>query len=161
MEWISETSLLYFFSTLAQCAAGFAALIGVFAVFRLQANAPVIVEEYTAARNWLRRVCTISDTDSLPKYEVKNKLQRIERGELKLAPPESAKNILIKINKAEKFDGKLVYQASLPLKLWAYIFLFSIGIILHYFACKIIYRTSWLFCVFDFPCFSSLRFIFY
>lgn len=128
-EWLSETSLLYFFSALAQCAAGFAALIGVFAVFRLQANAPAIVEEYSAAKNWLHTACTLRDAVTFPRKEVRNKLQEIIDQKWKPASPEAATKILLKINEAEEFDRKLAYEASWPLKLWGGIFLFSIGII--------------------------------
>lgn len=127
MEWIDVTTLLYFFSSLSQCAAGFAALIGLFAVFRLQANTLTIAEEYTAARNWLCTIRKLSDTQTLPRRDVRTHLERSKDGRPQYS--EQANNILLRIDEAEDFDRELVFETSRPLKLWGYIFIFSIGII--------------------------------
>ena len=76
---ITETGLYYFFSTLAQCAAGFAALVGVFAVFRLQANAFSIEESYAHARRWMLSDLSSTDINGKPRQQIKEALQRIQK----------------------------------------------------------------------------------
>lgn len=129
MNWIDETVLLYFFSSLAQCAAGFAALIGVFAVFRLQANTSSIVEEYTHAMAFLRINIGLTNLDGQTKSEIKHILNSLSNGSIRPGHHEAAKKILNTIDQGEQFNRNLVFEASIPLKVWAYIFIYSMVII--------------------------------
>lgn len=126
---IRETPLLYFFSALAQCAAGFAALVGVFAIFRLQANTSRIGEEYLFARHWLKMDASIGNADALTSQEVKRRLEDICAGRLDTRSLESAKQVLKRIKSAESFNEKLVYKVSRPLRYWAIIFIGSLSIL--------------------------------
>ncbi len=118
---ISEITLLYFFSALAQSAAAFAALVAVFAVFRLQANAAAIVQKYLEAKHWLKHVAKSSTVDGISDAQVKQVLdaEALLRSE--------ARQLLDKIVKAESVNSTLANTVSGPLKWWACIFLLSLG----------------------------------
>lgn len=124
MELINEQSFLYFFSSLAQCAAGFCALVGVFAVFRLQANAININESYDAARAWLRVAHSLNNTSTFTRTTVRKELQEIIN---RLSGRTEAIDVLEKIKLNEKFDFDLIYHCQWPLKAWGLIFIISLG----------------------------------
>ena len=129
LDTFNSTNLLYFFSTLAQCAAAFAGLAGVFAIFRLQANASKIGEVYISARFWLRTSGERNNADSLPTQEVKRLLNEIKEGGKDESQRKSAEQVLEGIFSVEAFNQKLVLKVSKPLRLWAYIFIFSLALI--------------------------------
>ncbi|GEM_PF-6598498 len=119
---VKETHLLYFFSALAQCAASFAALVGVFAIFRLQSNAARINEEYIYAKYWLMRDVGITQAEFLTSQEIKKRLtDHYANPQIQI----SAKEVLGRILAAEEFNKKLVYKVSKPLKYWVVIFIGS------------------------------------
>ena len=127
---ITETHLLYFFSALAQCAAGFAALVGVFAIFRLQTNSAAVSERYEEAKYWY--CVTVRggfQNLELPDSIIKERLQG-SLGEKNQAPERKSQTerLLNRIKNAEGFEKKMYNAVSKPLKLWAYIFLFSMAI---------------------------------
>ncbi len=122
VQSVDKTILLYFFSALAQCAAGFAALVGVFAVFRLQANSAHISEEYALAKHWLKVQNSMHGADSFTSQMVKSELEN-----LNIVPDSLADWYLKKICTAEAFSKKLTYKASKSLRWWGLIFFFSLA----------------------------------
>ncbi|MBI3314055.1 MAG: hypothetical protein HYZ83_07450 [Candidatus Omnitrophica bacterium] len=128
-ELINQTSLLYFFSTLAQCAAAFAGLVGVFAIFRLQAQSSRIGEEYASAKHWLRTSPGVGNAEALSPIETKNWLEKIKKKEWQGNFSEFAGQVLERLLEVEKFNERLVYKVSKPLTWWAVIFLLSLMLI--------------------------------
>ncbi|MFA5159221.1 MAG: hypothetical protein WC484_01800 [Candidatus Omnitrophota bacterium] len=123
-----ETNLLYFFSTLAQCSAAFAALAGVFAVFRLQWNESHIQEAYRRGNYWLSRQDQTHFHDSTPKYRIKERLDGWSQSTDKPAALE-AKELLGAIQQRENETGKIGNALSMPLKMWFLIFFLSLAIL--------------------------------
>lgn len=127
---MDSTTLHYLFSAIAQSAAAFAAFVAVFAIFRLQANDNDIEEKYKEVRRWLIQ-------KKLGEYEIYNKIlsmpKKIIKAELKkmtqldqITYGAEVNSILEDIKETEGYTGKLVYDASRPLKEWAFIFLLSL-----------------------------------
>ncbi|MFH0986348.1 MAG: hypothetical protein V1882_12605 [Candidatus Omnitrophota bacterium] len=136
---VDSTQLLYFFSTLAQCAVAFAALIGVFAIFRLQTNSSIVIQKHREAAEWLRSKkdarsllqIQIEAVDSECHEGVKKELRRIsDKVDIySLDLMGEANRHMSEIDDAERFPDALSNLISYPLKLWASLFLVSIAAI--------------------------------
>ncbi len=127
---MDSTTLYYLFSAIAQSAAAFAAFVAVFAIFRLQVNNNDIEEKYKEARRWLIQK-KLGEYEiynkilSMPKTIIKEELNRMAK-ENQIAYGAEVKSILTNIKETEEYTGKLVYDASRPLREWAFIFFFSL-----------------------------------
>ena len=115
-----QTIFLYFFSTLAQCAAAFAALAAVFAVFRLQSSSAAVEDVYRDSWDFIRRrFGVMSPLDvSFSKKRIKEQLRKSDDKE--------AMQWLGLINRLEQFPKTVAYKVSVPLKLWAVTFIISL-----------------------------------
>ena len=125
----TSNNILYFFSTLAQCAAAFSSLSAVFAVFRLQADDDIVIETYSKARKWLAdRGCR---TTLEQKEQVESFLQDIIDGKKKVddkgsgTGKEGAKKQLNNIITQKSFRDVLIKRLKDPLELWIGVFIFS------------------------------------
>ena len=124
-----QTTLLYFLSALAQSAAGFAALVGLFGVFRLQTKREELREQYRVARYLLNIESQVhkSKLDSLPDVEVHKFLDDLKGGKYTYQYPDAVRRVHEELNGVRQFGPQLVYAASSPLKWWAGIFLVCIA----------------------------------
>lgn len=128
----NPTALFYFLSTLAQCAAAFVALTGLFAVFRFQANGPEVEERYTAAKSWLSThasACIERERRiKLSNKEIMQSLLDIRAGKQYQQLKDNAElpKLIEGIKTAEEANKRMANYASRPMKLWGYIFFFSI-----------------------------------
>ena len=124
---MSEITLLYFFSALAQSAASLSAIAAVFAVFKLQANQSVVRERYSEANDALNAGWHYRFSDSRLKADLKYKANEI-KNDTTDGKREKAKleELLGRIEEAEKLSGELADQLACPLKLWVGIFLSSL-----------------------------------
>lgn len=144
MSEVGQTTLLYFFSALAQSAAALISLIAVFAVFRLQASGSDVAERYREASFWIKNN-GIQDAFTTPRQDIRRMLEEALReagslwGVLKSIrfPQETydqkkaeIRGLLEAINRDEAFHGNLVFRMALPLKAWAAVFLGSVVMIL-------------------------------
>ncbi len=121
---ISTTTYLYFFSALAQCAAGLMALVAVFVVFRLQANSAEIIENYGVAKSWLRHANYIIQ-DTTPQIEIDENLKR----EINNKKDTKAQQIYGQIQGIKKIKNTIVDQVIYPLRIWATILLLSLVLV--------------------------------
>lgn len=127
---MSETTLLYFCSALAQSSAAFSAIVAVFAVFRLQANNSAIQDRYSEGRDCLHMGWKYRESDARVKRELEYKAYELkDDSDSGKKAREEAKVVLQKINDAEALNGRLANEVGGPLKLWGGIFLFSLGIL--------------------------------
>lgn len=141
---MGQTTLLYFFSALAQSAAALISLIAVFAVFRLQASSGDVAERYKEAGFWIKNN-GIPDASTTPRQDIRRMLEQALQeagslwGAIKSIPfPQETRNqkkLEIRerfqaIDEAEAFHGNLVFRMALPLKAWAGVFLGSVVMIL-------------------------------
>ena len=120
----TQNIFLYFFSTLAQCAAAFAALAAVFGVFRLQSSSLAVEDAYRDSWYWIRQRCGVmSPLDvNFSKKHIKDQLIAIKDGEIKY----EAEQWVRRINQLERFPQAVAYNVSVPLKLWAIVFFTSL-----------------------------------
>lgn len=145
MSEMGQTTLLYFFSALAQSAAALISLIAVFAVFRLQATGGDVAERYKEAGFWIKNNSGIGDGLNAPRQNIRSLLDEAlqERGSLWAginmgSPPQQTKEqkkseiqgLRQAIEDSEAFHGNLVFRLALPLKSWAGVFLGSVVMIL-------------------------------
>lgn len=118
-----SSGFLYFFSSLAQCAAAFAALIAVFAVFRFQANGDIIKNLYEDINDWLVTKGRSSYIDHDRQGLIHAKIKAFsEQGN----DAEQALVLYNRLKAVEAFPKTLAYNASKPLSHWAYICFFSL-----------------------------------
>ena len=118
--WQPSTALWYFFSALAQSAAGFAALVAVFAVFRLQASASALEGLYRNVLNWFQIQGKFRPMDvSFSRDRIKHELAERTDSE--------ALDWKKRITQLEEYPKTLALRVSSPLKLWAYLFFFSLS----------------------------------
>ncbi|PIQ83074.1 MAG: hypothetical protein COV76_00605 [Candidatus Omnitrophica bacterium CG11_big_fil_rev_8_21_14_0_20_64_10] len=137
---VSNVVLLYFFSALAQSAAALIAVIGVFAVFRLQNNGMELSDSYRMARAWMKHL-NFSAADSFSKDRVKELLRGVETNNGKLAeeiegwhsPREPKENfrsrsreLLELIGICERRHNNLVVRAVPSFVAWSSVFLGSL-----------------------------------
>lgn len=124
------TILWYFFSALAQCAAAFAGLVAVFAVFRFQAIKSEIQENYRAARYWLRietgQGYSEQKLREQPDKEIQKLLEEIRDRTVTHPYTPMLKQSLESLQRSERLSGELAWKVSVPLRLWADIFVFSL-----------------------------------
>ncbi len=117
---------LYFFSTLAQSAAGFAALVAVFAVYRLQSNITIMEALRIETREWLlKNGRTVSQDPQNIDYLL-IKLDEIIRDSSSANRPHALK-LRQKILVMQELPKKLPYMLSCPLKMWGFAFILSLG----------------------------------
>ena len=141
---MGQTTLLYFFSALAQSAAALISLIAVFAVFRLQSTSGDVAERYKEAGFWIKN-SGIGDGLSTPRQNIRSLLDEAlqERGSLwgiinMGSPPQQTKEqkkseiqgLRTAIEDSEAFHGNLVFRMARPLKTWAGVFLGSVLMVL-------------------------------
>ena len=141
---MGQTTLLYFFSALAQSAAALISVIAVFAVFRLQASGSDVAERYREASFWIKNN-GIQDAFTTPRQDIRRMLEEAlqEAGSLwgvikSIRFPQETcdqkkteiRRLLQAINGDEAFHGNLVFRMALPLKAWAAVFLGSVVMVL-------------------------------
>ena len=115
----------YFLSALSQCASAFAALVAVFATFRLQVNHGLVEEAIADARQW---VLTQRGRDAIvPDEAVKEFLKNVRGGVIEPGNKEKADQLLKRIEHHEKFPGVLADELGVPLKLWVAVFGISVS----------------------------------
>ena len=139
-----QTTLLYFFSALAQSAAALISLIAVFAVFRLQASGNDVAERYKEASFWIKNN-GIPDAFTTPRQDIRRMLEDAlkETGSLwaalkSIGFPQGTydqkkaeiRGLLEAVNRNESFHGSVVFRMALPLKAWAAVFLGSVVMVL-------------------------------
>lgn len=126
----ASTALLYFLSALAQSAAGFAALVGLFGVFRLQMQREQIHDQYDLARHLLKIHSQVHESklDGLPDIEVHKFLDDLKTRKYTYPYGDAVRQIHETLDVARKFTPQLIYAASSPLKWWAGIFVFCIAL---------------------------------
>ena len=118
-----SNGFLYFFSSLAQCAAGFAALVAVFAVFRFQANNDIVRKLYEEINDWLviKQRSSYSDHDQQGAIYKKIKAFSEQKDDAK-----EARVLFDRLKAVEEFPKTLANNASKPLRHWVYVCFFSL-----------------------------------
>jgi hypothetical protein len=125
-QLIENNNLLYFFSALAQCAAAFAALVGVFAVFRLQANTTYLADTFLEAKYWLS-LLKGSVAYQLPSVEIKKELENLDQDGVARQDLRPRAVLLRKhIGDIEAFSDRLPLELSKILKIWTAIFILAL-----------------------------------
>ena len=140
VEW--SNGFLYFFSTLAQCAASFAALVAVFAVFRFQANGDIVQRLCDEAAAWLEYRGETRQSDRVSQVLIHKRLKEVCEGTRPYSLAE-AKILLERLESAQEFPKKLAQKLSVPLKHWALICFFS-ALCLMIFEIKLLRREGLL-----------------
>lgn len=128
-----SNTFLYFFSSLAQSAAAFAALVAVFATFRLQVSSSMAEKLFDRAVSWLVEGGVLNRNDSRDPMFIKKKLSEIIKGQHFSGNTEKeqyAQNLSNQISLFETFQGDMGNRLSEPLKLWLWTFLLSLIAIL-------------------------------
>lgn len=124
---IDENTLYYFFSTLAQCAAAFVAVIAVFAVFRLEANNREIEQRYLEAKNWLEFRARRQGAMGMADTTVEEELRTIRDGTA--AYNQDAGDRLTRIVRARERRERLGDKVAWPMLLWGCIFILGLPLI--------------------------------
>ena len=137
------TWLLYFLSSIAQCAAAFAALVAVFSVFRLQANSSAEKDMRAEIKAWLveAREMVSHDYDGTDAL-----LKNLNNIDPKQPYKGDACEYYKKLTALNIYPSKLNYKVSVPLKYWAILFGVSI-LLLPFFSISFCQKTSlyWFF----------------
>ena len=120
----NENAPWYFLSTLAQCAAAFAALIAVFATFRLQVNRNLVEDAIAEAEKWVRT--QVGRDANLTNESVKSYLDDV-CSSTRTGDKNKADQLLKGIRHHEGFPGFLANELGIPLKLWTVVFIGSVS----------------------------------
>jgi len=122
MRAIGPDTLRYFFSALAQSAAAFAGLAGIFAVFRLQTIGTSLRSQYSEARNWIVQVYAPSaGADSDEQIE-----DRLSSFSLEDDRHNRADELRIEVGRLKAMREYVPLALAAPLKWWAVIFFLSL-----------------------------------
>ena len=120
----NENAPWYFLSTLAQCGAAFAALVAVFATFRLQVNRSLIEDAFTEAEKWVRT--QVGSNAMHTNEDVRNYLEDV-CSRKRPGDGNIAGQLLKRIKHHEQFPGFLANELGTPLKLWTIVFIGSVS----------------------------------
>lgn len=112
---------LYFFSSLAQCAAAFAALLAVFATFKLQSDSSLLIQRHQQAVDWGHRVGFLNQYDPTDIGFVLGKLKH--EIEQRNSNSSFAKELFEEIEKLVKSSTEIPRDLALPSWHWAVLFL--------------------------------------
>ncbi len=120
----NENAPWYFLSTLAQCAAAFAALVAVFATFRLQVNRNLVEDAIAEAEKWVRT--QVGRDANLTNESVKSYLNDVGSS-VRTGDKNTAGQLLKHIRHHEAFPSFLANNLGIPLKLWTMVFIGSVS----------------------------------
>ncbi len=141
---IDHPTVLYFFSSLAQSSAALAALVAVFAVFRLQTNDHQVTERYLEAHHWLEEHFYRDQVIHIPRSLIMTLLADAldQRGRLwetvqvrNRAPADLDQRIgeirvlLEDIRQAEAVHGAVAFHLTRPLVLWGVLVCLSLMLV--------------------------------